>query len=274
MIMRKKLFVMAALALGMAMSVTLTSCGDDEPTPQEQPNDPNGGDDNGGQSGEDKTPAGVVAVDLGLPSGTLWANMNVGATVPEAYGNYFAWGETVPYGGEDKSNATNYAYAGTYTKTYYGWETYKYCNGSDNTLTKYCQDSNYGYDGFTDNLTELTTADDAAYVNWGPDWRMPTKGQFEELINSSYTTTEWLEQNGVYGRKITSKANGNSIFLPAAGSCNGSRLGGSGGGYYWSRTLSTDDPYARSQGIFGGGFSFNSNSRFSGLSVRPVRVSQ
>ena len=91
-----------------------------------------------------------------------------------------------------------------------------------------------------DNKTELELADDAAYVNWGSNWRMPSNGQFGELINSSYTTTEWTTQNGVPGRKITSKKNGNSIFLPAAGARSDSSLNfASTNGSYWSRTLKT-----------------------------------
>lgn len=92
-------------------------------------------------------------IDLGLPSGTLWATMNIGASSPEDYGDYFAWGETAP-------------------KDVYDWSTYKWCNGSSNTLTKYCFNSSYGNNGFVDNLTELDPEDDAATVNWGQDWRM------------------------------------------------------------------------------------------------------
>lgn len=219
-------------------------------------------------------------VDLGLPSGTLWATCNVGASSPEEYGDYFAWGETVPYGGEDQSNAMNYAYAGTYTKTYYYWDTYKYCNGSQSTLTKYCNNSSYGYNGFTDNLTEMTTDDDAATANWGSGWRMPSYEQFTELINSSYTTTEWTTVNGVYGRRITSKMSGytnRSLFLPAAGYRSNSSLNFAGSrGYYWSRTLYASYPdYARYLYFYNSGIYTNDNgSRCSGRSVRPVRSSE
>ena len=129
-------------------------------------------------------------VDLGLPSGTLWATCNIGADSPEDYGLYFAWGETVPYGGTDESNAMNYSYASTYTKTYYDWSTYKFCNGLSSTMTKYCSNSSYGNNGFTDTLTELVPEDDAATANWGSEWCMPTIEQFMELINEDYTTTE------------------------------------------------------------------------------------
>ncbi|MBP5381307.1 MAG: hypothetical protein J6Y39_06240 [Bacteroidaceae bacterium] len=195
-------------------------------------------------------------VDLGLPSGTLWATRNIGADNPEDFGDYFAWGETA-------------------TKSYYDWSSYKWCNGSETTITKYCSMSSNGYNGFTDNLTELLPEDDAAYVNWGSDWRMPTITQFEELLKNSYTTTEWTTKNGVYGRKITSKTNGNSIFLPAAGARNDGSLGDAGSrGHYWSRTLNTSSPdkarrlYFNSSGIYTSYYS----TRFSGISVRPVRA--
>lgn len=202
-------------------------------------------------------------VDLGLPSGTLWATRNIGATNPEDYGDYFAWGETEGYNDG---------------KTYFYWSTYKWCEGSENTLTKYCNDSSYGYNGFTDDKTELDLEDDAAYVNWGLAWRMPSLEQFQELINSSYTTTEWTTQNGVNGRKITSKTNGNSIFLPAAGVRSGSPLNNAGSwGYYRSRTLNSDGPYnARNLNFESVSISTNIyyNHRFNGQSVRPVRLSE
>ena len=97
-------------------------------------------------------------VDLGLPSGLLWATCNVGANNPQDYGDYFAWGETTP-------------------KDFYSWSNYKYCRGYEQ-LTKYCTMSDYGYNGYTDNLTTLLPEDDAATVNWGDGWRMPTKEEF------------------------------------------------------------------------------------------------
>ena len=184
-------------------------------------------------------------VDLGLPSGTLWATCNVGANSPEEYGDYFAWGETEP-------------------KTTYSWSTYKYCKGTETTMTKYCTSSYYGT---VDNKTELEPSDDAATVNWGPDWQMPSYEQCKELTNGSYTTTTITTLNGVEGRMITSKSNGNSIFLPATGydSYRGSTV------YYWSRSLSeSGSNYACRKD-----FRASSNVlclRYSGESVRPVRV--
>lgn len=132
------------------------------------------------------------AVDLGLPSGTLWADRNVGANAPEAYGDYFAWGETEP-------------------KDYYDWSTYKWCNGSSSTMTKYCTSSSYGT---VDNKTVLDLEDDAAYVNMGSEWRMPSIENLNEL--KTYCTRSRITLNGVTGDKYLGP-NGNSIFLPVAG---------------------------------------------------------
>ena len=194
-------------------------------------------------------------VDLGLPSGTLWATCNVGASSPEEYGDYFAWGETVP-------------------KDYYGWSTYKWCNGSNDTMTKYCANSSYGYNGFTDNLTELQPEDDAATANWGSPWRMPSLAQIEELNDSSYTTTVWTQLNGVYGRKVTSKSNGNSIFLPAAGSRWNDELNNAGRyGDYWSSSLYPSYVNGAYYLYFRPDYrSWSSGSRGNGHSVRAVRV--
>ena len=191
-------------------------------------------------------------VDLGLPSGTLWATCNVGADNPEDYGDYFAWGETQP-------------------KDTYNWSTYQYCNGSSSTLTKYCNNSSYGYNGFTDDLTTLLPEDDAATANWGSDWRMPTKEEWQELYDN--TTMTWTTQNGVNGRLFTA-SNGNSLFLPAAGYRGSSSLYGAGSyGYYWSSSLYTDDPDGAWNFYFGSvDYGVGSSTRYFGHSVRPVRV--
>ncbi len=193
----------------------------------------------------------VQAVDLGLPSGIKWASCNVGATNPEDYGNYYAWGEVLP-------------------KEDYSWSTYKYANGSYNTLTKYCNDANDGDNGFTDNKTTLDLEDDAAHINWGGNWRMPTYTEIGELINNC--TWEWTTQNGVNGYKVTSNKNSNSIFLPAAGSrfdTYASIVGSFGG--YWSSSLREYFPryawylYLRSDERYR-----DFNFRYYGRSVRPV----
>ena len=229
-------------------------------------------------------------VDLGLPSGTLWATTNVGATNPEDYGGYFAWGETVSKGEEDKSNLSNYQYADTYVKTYYSSYTYKWGTFEDGLLTKYCDNSEYGYKGYTDALTELELSDDAAYVNWGPGWRTPTKEQLEELVDPANTKMECITVNGVLGRKITSIRpgyEGNSIFLPFAGGAREDEDPASTGlgmvGVYWSRTLLQDADPTLSHSLYilsdeameeAGEASamVMYNYRIFGFSVRPVRA--
>ncbi|MBP1531610.1 MAG: hypothetical protein ILA39_05740 [Bacteroidaceae bacterium] len=194
-------------------------------------------------------------VDLGLPSGTLWATMNVGASKPEEYGDYFAWGETEGY---------------NRGKTNFDWSTYKWCKGSETTMTKYCHDSNYGYNGFMDNKTELDPEDDAAYVNWGSDWRMPTYDQLKELREQC--TWTWYTINNVIGYLVAGK-NGNVIFLPAAGYRDDSSLNYAGSyGVCWSRTLYSD--YPRSAwylGFLSSNVDMRSYYRYHGRSVRPVR---
>lgn len=156
-------------------------------------------------------------VDLGLPSGTLWATCNVGADSPEDVGGYFAWGETE-------------------TKNFYDWKNYRYCVIDDAAykLTKYCTDSTYGYNGFVDNLTVLESADDAVIANWGMEWRMPTAEEFNELYQN--TTFVWTTMNGVEGRLLTGP-NGNSIFLPATGFYLDGEVICTGLGIYWSSSL-------------------------------------
>lgn len=190
-------------------------------------------------------------VDLGLS--VKWAKCNVGATEPEEYGDYFAWGETLP-------------------KFYYDWSNYKYCKGSQNTITKYCIDSSYGYDGYIDNKTVLDPEDDAAHVNWGGDWRMPTDAEYQELCNRNNCTWTWTTLNGVSGYKVQSKKPGYTdkwIFLPAAG---WDRLNGMGtGGDYWSSSLCSEYNYtAWGLDFVSGDWHSGTNLRFNGQSVRAV----
>ena len=198
-------------------------------------------------------------VDLGLPSGTLWATCNVGANIPEEYGLYFAWGETIGYTGD------------TFIAHQFNWEKYKWCKGSYDTITKYCTNSFWGT---IDNNTELESEDDVVTTNWGDNWCMPTREQQEELVNSSYTDTEWITLNGVNGRLITSKKNGKTIFLPAAGCCPYSSRSNVGfSGYYWSRSLYADNSScAYLLDFVSGGIGLTDADRCSGYSVRPVRV--
>ncbi len=192
-------------------------------------------------------------VDLGLPSGTLWATCNIGASKPEDYGNYYAWGETE-----------------SQTFGIYNWASYKYANDDKYKLTKYCNKSDYGDNSFTDSLTVLQSDDDPATVNWGSGWCVPTKEEFQELCQN--TTLMWTTQNGVEGGLFTSK-NGQTLFLPAAGSCWTFKLYFPGSdGCYWSRSLDTGGPDCAWSLSFNEFYSIMSHSsREGGYSVRPVR---
>ena len=186
----------------------------------------------------ENTENGHEYVDLGLS--VKWATCNVGATKPEEYGDYFAWGETQP-------------------KDYYDWSTYKWCNGSSHTLTKYCTDNNYGT---VDNKTVLDAADDAATANWGGSWRMPTDAELTELRENC--TWTWIIENDMCGYRVTSKKENytdKSIFLPVT----------SNGAFYWSSSLGSNDPdYACDLYFDVHWVGFSSLTREYGRSVRPV----
>ena len=198
-------------------------------------------------------PADAVAVDLGLPSGTKWANMNVGATTPEGYGDYFAWGETV-------------------AKDYYWSDNYKYYELSDGDkylLTKYCTKAT---DGVVDNVLTLESTDDAATANWGGKWRMPTSEEIEELLNNC----GWVltTKNGVKGYLVTG-SNGNSIFLPLSGLRHSVFYGIGKQGLYWSSSLNQESDISTSRNSYsltlyetfkGCGH----DERIYGFAVRPV----
>lgn len=218
-------------------------------------------------SGEEPTDPynGHEYIDLGLPSGLKWATCNVGANKPEEYGDYFAWGETEPYYTEGHSQDNPCSNWKT-NKTGYNWASYNWCNGSNGTLTKYCISSSYGT---VDNKTVLDPEDDAAHVNWGGNWRMPTKEEQDELRNNC--TWTWGSQNGVSGYTVVGP-NGNSLFLPAAGGRDYSSLYDVGSfGDYWSSSLrSGDSNYAYYLSFLSLGVHWNSNLRYFGYAVRPV----
>jgi len=192
-------------------------------------------------------PTTLQAVDLGLS--VKWANMNVGASAPEEYGDYFAWGETQP-------------------KDNYGWSTYNWCDGDAHSLIKYCDNASFGQNGFTDALNELESSDDAATAILGGKWRMPTDAEWTEF--RTRCTFSWDSINGVVGQRCVGP-NGNSIFLPAAG-----RMVGDGliwvptYGFYWSSSYSNPECAWR-VGVYSEDIDRrNDVYRCEGLSIRPV----
>ena len=213
-----------------------------------------------------KIPEG--AVDLGIvmtrADGTtyklFWAKSNLsssGLCANETdYGDYYAWGETAP-------------------KNNYDWSTYKWCNGGNDKLTRYCpSDKADRWDGEGDpddkaEFNDYDYADDVARARLGGKWRMPTDEEWTAL--RTQCTWTWTTQNGIYGRLVTS-FNGNSIFLPAAGRRFDAHLYSAGSyGYYWSSSLNTDYPslawrvYFNSDNVYRDYY-----YRYYGFSVRPV----
>ena len=156
-----------------------------------------------------KTYNGHECVDLGLPSGTLWATCNIGASKPEESGNYFSWGETTGYD-EGKREFDDEHYKLITTEK----NMLSFLVGSKWIYTKYCDNKK---DGKVDNKSSLEKEDDAAHVQWGEGWRIPTKKNFKELCNEEYTKCSSFTMNGIKGLLITSKINGCSIFFPVSG---------------------------------------------------------
>ena len=189
-----------------------------------------------------EAPSGAQAVDLGLPSGTLWANMNIGATTESDRGNYYAWGATTTQSDYSQANAPYY-------------------NGS--SYTKY---------NATDGKTTLVLTDDAAHQNWGSDWRMPTKDEMQELLDN--TDHEWATIGDVNGMKFMKKTDHSVyIFLPAAGNMNGTNHSNEGKCIYWTSTLWSDN--GSGMGLVctnSPSSSIGHDSRRFGFSVRPVKM--
>lgn len=190
----------------------------------------------------------AVAVDLGLPSGTLWASCNIGANSPEDFGNYYSWGETEP-------------------KSSYKLEEYRHFKpGQENVMAIRRAFADLGKD-------IAGTQYDVAHVKWGEEWQMPSLGQFQELEQNC--VWEWTSVNEVAGYKITSKTNGNSIFLPAAGSKASQRTSNIGVyGLYWSSTLAYDGPSGGCNLLIqkGSDRRRQTSSRALGYTVRAVQV--
>ena len=218
-------------------------------------------------------------VDLGLPSGTLWCKYNLGVNpnqltkAEDWYGKYLMWGEL-----EEKSG-----WDGQGTLVPYNWDNYKFGKGTFK-LTKYCNNTEYGLQGFADNLTELLPEDDVAYQNkklYNYKFHIPTKEQLAELIN--YTKNYWIKNydpnktihdpeddggiQGLNGRIFEGK-NGNQLFIPAAGHLDGSDIRDAGSYcHLWSSSLDIGEPnYAYS-------LCFNSDSIYMYLNYRCIGYS-
>ena len=245
---RKQL--LTVLLLLVTSLILTTSCNDDDKK-TEQPQTPT-------------VTIKINAVDLGLPSGTKWAEANLGAEKPQDLGLFYAWGETIGYGLD--------AWVGRpFDCTKYQW-----CSGSETTFTKYCTDASVGT---VDNKTTLDPEDDVAHVIWGGKWRMPTKQEMVELLDNC--TWEWTTLNGVNGYRVTSKKQGytnRSIFLPAAGHALNLRYEYGSRGSYWSSTIEPLNDGMGSLSCHSAAIiDFSSRhavisygSRESGYSIRPV----
>lgn len=222
-------------AFALSVSASFSACNDDDD--------------------EDNTKSAfdIHAVDLGLPSGVLWADQNVGANSPYEGGDHFSFGETSP-------------------KEVYSFDTYKY--GGETSLTKYVkqdQAAGYGKNGFYDDIEVLEKEDDAASKNWGGLWRTPTQEEWEELEKNAQWTWEERE-DGVNGYTITGPT-GSSIFLPTTGYFYGKELHNpSDYGTYWTATLGEGrDDYAQVYGAYSSGHFIYRYLRDHGYAVRPVK---
>lgn len=197
-------------------------------------------------------------VDLGLPSGTKWATCNVGASKPTEYGDYFVWGETKP-------------------KKDYSWDSYKWClnkktdhYGDPTDFNKYVTDS---IRGIVDNKTVLEPEDDAATMNMGIGWRMPTEKEMEELKEGcNWEWTNNYNETKVVGMIGKSKTNGNTIFLPAANSKDDMIFTSEVNyGSYFSASIYPKEPTLASYIIIeNNNFAFGYDSRCYGKTVRAV----
>ena len=207
-------------------------------------------------------PGGMECVDLGLS--VKWASCNLGANAPEVYGDYYAWGEVSPYYSGGSQNTWEDG-----KSSGYAWGSYRWCNASSSTMTRYCTDPTYGTQ---DGCVTLLPEDDAAHVQLGDRWRMPAGEEFQELLDKC--NTEWTKVNGVNGIKVTG-LNGNSIFLPASGYRTGTGIYLAGlYGYYWSSSLAESKPCNAFTLYFSQYMKYTNNNEINnrcyGQVIRPV----
>lgn len=192
--------------------------------------------------------AGPNAVDMGLS--VKWADMNVDAYRPWERGNFYSWGELEP-------------------KESYKSNNYRFYHEGTMKLTKYCNDKTYGYEEYTDNLTTLEPEDDVAHVKWGGNWRMPSKDEFLELMDTLNCAWIYTSMNGMTGYKVQSKKNGNSIFMPDASDSHGCS-----GGLYWANSIQPNLAPAAPNLYFNHAMNrlyINTYIRDVGLTIRPVQ---
>jgi hypothetical protein len=213
----KKILLSLSVTL-MTLSLTmLTGCEKDDPNAISMDKVNKGIQTIPGNNGKE-----YEVVDLGLPSGNLWATCNMGATSPEQTGSLYAWGEVE-------------------TKDLYSWTNYRWCNGTDLEITKYCQDRSLGT---IDGKTKLDAEDEVTLTVMGQDWRIPTEDDFRELLTTRNCTAKWCKLNGVGGYLFTSVRKGyedNSLFIPLAGMQDNSSTRFKGQyGWYWCNALYYD----------------------------------
>lgn len=252
--MKKVIFYkhgLTALMMAFAMTMCYSCSSDDEDV-----------------TDENKSENSKQFVDLGLS--VKWATCNIGATKPEEYGDYFAWGETEPHYIGNPLSPSGWK-SDKYESEWYSFACYKYCDAETEYITKYCVHKSDGHKGFTDGKTVLMMEDDAAHVNWGGDWRMPTREEMKELITEC--AWEYTTLNGVKGYKVRSKKTGytdNWIFLPEAGGYDYQSFQ-TGIGGYWSASLDTNESDWAYSICFRGTMKGGAGScRCIGMSVRPV----
>ena len=208
-----------------------------------------------GKPGKPINTNGHEYVDLGLPSGTLWATMNVGAASETDGGLYFQWGDTQGYTTDQVGNSEG--------QKAFSWADYKWTEDNGSTMSKY---------NATDGKTILDLEDDAVRENWSGDWKMPTEEQFQELLNTDNCTNVWTTVDGVNGRLFTSVSNGNTLFIPAAGAAYSGSVS-SVGDYacVWSNSFNSSIVKAgRGLHLYSDSIFVSNRNRYYGQSVRGV----